>query len=66
MWKINQFLFGDNQRPAFVRIVKWMWLAVFAGIFTVFLIFGILSFSELPSVADLENPRSEESSLIHC
>lgn len=65
MDKINQFLFGNNQRPEFVRIVKWMWLAVFAGVFLGMLVFIVLSFTDLPSVEELENPRSNEASLIY-
>lgn len=65
MHKINQFLFGDDERSTHVRVVKWMWLAVFAGIFLGLLVFIVLSFTDLPSVEELENPRSNEASLIY-
>lgn len=64
MRKINDFLFGDDERPAFVRIVKLMWLATFAAIFVGILCFVVLTFSDLPSVEQLENPQSNEASLI--
>lgn len=64
MRKINDFLFGDAERPAFVRIVKLMWLATFAAVIVGILVFVVLAFSDLPSVAQLENPQSNEASLI--
>lgn len=65
MHKILQFLFGDGERADFVRIVKWMWLAAFAGIIAVLLLFVVLSFTDLPSVEELESPQSNEASLIY-
>lgn len=44
--------------------VKWMWRLLFAGIVGVILLFVALSFTELPSVAELENPKSEQASVI--
>lgn len=64
---IQNFLsqFVNNTENANHRsIIKWLWRFVFIGIASVFLLFIILSFSDLPSVKQLENPRSEEASLI--
>lgn len=57
----NQYL-TDEAHPNYNKIIKWVWLLVFSGIIFSILFFVALSFSNLPSVKDLENPRSEEAS----
>lgn len=52
-------LLNDSDHPSFSRLVRWMWTAVFAGIGVVILLFVVLSFSNLPSVKQLENPRTD-------
>ncbi len=60
---IDQFLNGTTNKT-YKRLVKAMWFLTFAGIVGVFLLFLVLSFSDLPSVQQLENPRSEEATQI--
>lgn len=60
---IDRF-FNGSEHPIHKRAVHWMWYLTFAGIGAVILIFIILSFSKLPSVEELENPRSEEATQI--
>lgn len=55
---------GDAQNERHRDIVKGLWRLLFAGLIGVVLIFVILSFTRLPSVAELENPKSNEASLI--
>jgi len=61
---IDQF-FNGTDNPNYRRIVRWMWYLTFAGIISVILVFVALSFTDLPSVEQLENPRSEEATQIY-
>ncbi len=57
----NKYL-TDPSQPTYNKIIKWTWLAFFGGILFLVFLFTALSFTNLPSVKDLENPRSEEAS----
>ncbi|MDX1666325.1 MAG: transglycosylase domain-containing protein [Saprospiraceae bacterium] len=52
-------------KPAYKRIVRWMWYLAFASILAFILFFFFLSFSDLPSVEQLENPKNELASQIY-
>ncbi len=52
----------DN--PTYTLIVRWMWWLLFIGIVATILVFIGLSFTNLPSVTELENPKSNEASLV--
>ncbi|MCB0587329.1 MAG: penicillin-binding protein [Phaeodactylibacter sp.] len=54
----------NNKQETYRRIAKWMWYFAFGGLGAILLTFLILSFTDLPSVKQLENPRSEEASQI--
>jgi penicillin-binding protein 1A len=41
------------------KVIRWIWIGVFSFIVGSFLLFFILSFTNLPSVEQLENPKSE-------
>ena len=60
------YLFSSkgNSKPWYKTAVVWMWRLVFAGIIGLISLFVALSFSKLPSVQELENPRSEQASVI--
>jgi penicillin-binding protein 1A len=59
------FFSEQEQAPGTYRtIVKWMWILAGLGVFSIFLLFLILSFSDLPSVRQLENPKSEEATQV--
>ncbi len=60
---INQ-LINNSDNPNHINNVKWMWRIVLGGISAILLLFIGLSFTNLPSVKELENPRSEEASQI--
>ncbi len=60
---IHQLL-NDAENNTHRRIVKTMWWLLFSGIAFVVFLFVFLSFTDLPSVRELENPRSEEASQI--
>lgn len=65
MWRdAIEYLF-QTDRPGFRQTVIWMWRLLFAGIALFFLMFFLLSFSNLPSVSQLENPRSELASVVY-
>lgn len=60
---IHRFL-NSSDKPIHNSIIKWMWYLSLGGILGVILLFFILSFTELPSVQQLENPKSEEASQV--
>lgn len=60
---IDQLLNGA-EKTSHKHIVKWMWRLVFGGVLFVLLLFIILSFTDLPSIEDLENPKSNEASQV--
>lgn len=51
--------------PVYQRIIKIMWIALGTGVLGIFLLFFILSFSDLPDTQELENPRSQIASEIY-
>lgn len=61
---IDQFL-NNTDNKSHKAIVTWLWRLTFAAIIGVFLLFIVLSFTDLPSVKQLENPKSEEASLVY-
>jgi len=54
----------SKRKETYATIVKWMWRGVAAAILGVILVFLVLSFTDLPSVKELENPKSELASQI--
>lgn len=65
MRNILDRLLNGSEDPAHTKIVQWMWYLAFAAVAGVILLFIVLSFTDLPSVAQLENPRSEEATQIY-
>ncbi|MCB0556251.1 MAG: transglycosylase domain-containing protein [Phaeodactylibacter sp.] len=61
---VNNNYQQQEKEATYRRIVKWMWYALGGGIGFTLLTFFILSFSNLPSVKQLENPKSEEASQV--
>lgn len=55
----------EERMPVYTKIVKWMWRAMAAGFGLVFLIFIVLSFSNLPDTKELENPKSTLASEVY-
>lgn len=60
---IDQWL-NDHDNPRHKKIVSWMWRLLFGGIIAVVLLFLGLSFTDLPSVAELENPKTNLASQV--
>ncbi|MCO6475799.1 MAG: penicillin-binding protein [Phaeodactylibacter sp.] len=54
----------NNRQETYRKITRWMWYISLGGIAAILLSFIILSFTNLPSVKQLENPKSEEASQI--
>ncbi|MEO0875881.1 MAG: biosynthetic peptidoglycan transglycosylase, partial [Bacteroidota bacterium] len=61
---IDQWL-NDHDNPRHKKVVTWMWRLLFGGIIAVFLLFLGLSFTDLPSVAELENPETNVASQVY-
>lgn len=60
---IHNFL-NSSDNPTHNTLIKGMWYLVLGGILAVVLLFIVLSLGDLPSVQQLENPKSEEASQI--
>ncbi len=57
-------LLNGSDNPTHINVVRWMWRLSLAAVLGVLLVFIILSFTNLPSVRELENPKTEEASLV--
>jgi penicillin-binding protein 1A len=65
MWKrFLDYLFKTD-RPNHRAAAMWLWRLLFAGIGFILVLFVALSFTNLPSVSQLENPKSELASVIY-
>ena len=56
--------YANNKQETYRRIARWMWYISLGGLGAILLSFLILSFTNLPSVKQLENPKSEEASQV--
>ena len=59
MQRIFRFLLDSDDRPLFGKLARLMWLGAFGVIIATVALFIGLSFTDLPSVEQLENPKSE-------
>lgn len=59
----RSYLFEEEAQENYRTIVKWMWRLTFIGLGATILLFIVLSFTNLPSVEQLENPKSELASV---
>ncbi len=59
----RSYLFEEEAQQNYHTIIKWLWRLTFLGLAAVVLLFFGLSFSNLPSVEQLENPKSELASV---
>lgn len=64
MDKIKHFFFGDINDEGHRKTMKWFWRLVFLAPLLFILTFVALSFTNLPSVEQLENPKNNEASRI--
>ncbi len=65
MWRaFIDFLF-QTDRPGYRAWAQWMWRLLFIGIGVFLVLFLLLSFTNLPSVSQLENPKSEMASVVY-
>jgi penicillin-binding protein 1A len=64
MQKLFAYLLKDSPSPTIDFWLSLIWRLFFIGLGMVFLVFVILSFSELPSVKELENPKNELASQV--
>jgi penicillin-binding protein 1A len=56
--------FANEDHPTYRKVVVWMWRLLLGGILAIILLFLGLSLTDLPSVAELENPETNEASLV--
>lgn len=61
---IDQWL-NDHDNPRHKKAVAWMWRLLIAGILAILLLFLGLSLTDLPSVAELENPETNLASQVY-
>lgn len=57
--------FREERSPVYRRIVKWMWGLTIFGILASIGMFIILSYQDLPSFDELENPKSNLASEVY-
>ncbi len=65
MRKYLDQLLNNSENPRHTNIVKWMWRLLLGGTLAVLLFFLGLSLTDLPSVAELENPKTNEASVVY-
>jgi len=58
-------LLNDSDNTAHRRLVRVMWIGLLGGLGAVALLFIVLSFSNLPSVRQLENPRTDLATQVY-
>lgn len=63
MTRIKDFLFQDLSQQQ-QRWIGWLWRLAFLAVGLVVLAFTLVSFSDLPSVTELENPKNNEASQV--
>ncbi|SEP99230.1 transglycosylase domain-containing protein [Neolewinella agarilytica] len=64
MHRIKDFFFGSIKDDGHRSTMTWFWRLVFLAPLAVLLLFVGLSFTNLPSVEELENPKNNEASRI--
>lgn len=52
----------ESRQATYKKLAKWMWLGTLFGILSLVALFFILSFQDLPSFQELENPKSNLAS----
>ncbi len=55
----------EARKPVYQKVVRWMWIATIAGVMAIALLFLFLSFQDLPTFEELENPKSNQASEIY-
>jgi len=64
MSRIKAFFLGDIDNEGHRKTIVWLWRLVFISPILFILFFVGLSFTDLPSVVELENPKNNEASRI--
>ncbi len=65
MWQALKDFLLYSDRPGYQQWAVWMWRALFFSLALFIAMFLLLSFTNLPSVSQLENPRSELASVVY-
>jgi penicillin-binding protein 1A len=65
MLKAFRNFFFNSDQPGQVFLVKGLWFLLAAGILGIVVLFVGLSFTDLPSIEQLENPKSELASEVY-
>ncbi|MEM9837075.1 MAG: transglycosylase domain-containing protein, partial [Bacteroidota bacterium] len=63
MGKIRAFLFAGFSAGQ-LKAITWLWRLTLGGLLLIILLFVGLSFTDLPSVTELENPQNNEATQI--
>ena len=53
----NRKAITEQRMPLYQKLTKWMWRLAIGGVLAVIFLFVFLSFQDLPSFEDLENPK---------
>ena len=65
MQRLLDFLFPADASLPYRNVLKWFWILTLSGLLIALITFVVLSFSDLPSLKQLENPKSELATLIY-
>lgn len=55
----------ESRKPAHRKLVRWMWALTILGVLGIGSLFVFLSFQDLPTFEELENPKSNQASEIY-
>lgn len=55
----------EQRLPVYRRIIKWMWGLTIAGLIGTVALFTLLSFQDLPTFEELENPKNNLASEVY-
>ncbi len=58
-------LLQEQRKPLYHKIMKWMWRGTIAGILVTIALFILLSYQDLPTFEQLENPKSNLASEVY-
>ncbi|MEM8526050.1 MAG: transglycosylase domain-containing protein [Bacteroidota bacterium] len=54
-----------ERAPLYRKLMRWLWILAGAGVLAIIIFFIGLSFTDLPSIQELENPKSELATEIY-
>ena len=63
--KIDKNEIRERRQPTYKKLVRWLWVLVIGGVLATILLFTVLSFQDLPTFEELENPKNNLASQVY-